>query len=98
MIFHNITTIAEAARILKKRGIGWDRVVVDKIKVAKHYLSFHPNECIRGVHKYFMSGDSDVAYFTEATQSLMIHETPRKWDIDIEAHTYNEGYSPAFFV
>lgn len=69
-VIFNLPTLAAAADALLKTGIIFNNVLCPLI---------NGNQYRRGVHHYFMLGNSDVAYWTEGLNSLIIHDTPRFW-------------------
>lgn len=76
-LFENVHYPSAALELLAANGIQFDRAIhhppsnelYGEKRISKH----------TGFHIYFMMGECDVAYYTPAMQSLLIHEKPRQW-------------------
>lgn len=70
----------EAHEWLELFHIEWDRVCVDWMTERKYHYA-HGWQTVRkdGIHRYFMKGDCDVAYYTPMMQTLHINAVPRRW-------------------
>ena len=86
----DVNCLGTAIEILQDRGVKFDRVICPLVE-SKDWRGHTVKT--RGVHSYFMQGEYDVAYYTEAMRTLFVHENPRPWD---QAYLLADSYVTEF--
>lgn len=69
---------------LYELGLEWDIIRVDVMRSLNWKGQVVEQ---RGVHMYFMKGDSDIAYYTPLMGTLHVNEAPRPWHQSLLAKT-----------
>lgn len=80
-----VSTVSSAKEVLAAAGLQFDRML--------HRPFTSRFERQPSIHIYFMQGDCDVGYLTPMTDTLVLHDVPRKWHTSfLEGMETYEGY------
>lgn len=73
-----VNSMFEARAKLSELGIKFDRTIANVIESGRKQYT---GDVIinKGIHRYFMQGDCDVAYYTPLMGLLSVLDAPRKW-------------------
>lgn len=71
----NILTVEDAARILKKKGIAFERKA--SVRLANPTAIGETN--MKRAIVYFIDGNCDVAFYLPVAGALLIQDAPRLW-------------------
>lgn len=70
---------SDAVEKLKNLGISYERAARMTLEKRRNLYGCGADRAVDDTHIYFMAGNTDVAYFTLCTQSLIVHDVPRVW-------------------
>lgn len=89
-VFYEIFSVGQAKQKLSELGIHFDKVISMMLEGRRDYFSGKATE-VESIHRYFMQGNGDIAYYTPTMGSLAILDQPRAWSPDFLDKTVSVG-------